>query len=123
VDCGIPGSDPAINDNRPGTGQPANRNGGTFADTTGAPFTFTCNGGCTGDISNVDLVKGKFTDHTDLAGTPTLLTGRGGFGEAGNFSHAGKGVVTLQVGKDGKKDVITSDGNGLGGDDWSTIIT
>ncbi len=119
---GITGSELLFKDSRPSGNDTANRNGGNFANTEGTPFTFTCNGGCQGDVSNIDLGKGKFTDHIDLEGTSNVLFGRDGFGNPGDFSHFGQGVVTLQVGKDGK-DVITSNGDGLDEDDWSTIIT
>jgi serine/threonine protein phosphatase PrpC len=122
VHDGITGSDLMFKDSRPADGTTPNRNGGNFADTEGSPFTFTCNGGCKGEVSNIDLGKGRFTDHIDLEGTSNGLFGRDGFGNAGDFSHFGQGVVTLQVGKDGK-DVITSNGDGRDADDWTTIIT
>src|SRR5690606_24436325 len=115
-------SQPATGRTESKEGKTSNRNAGGFGSTKGAPFTFTCNGGCRGAVSNIDLGKGKFTDRIDLEGTPSLLIGRDGLGNLGNFAHYGKGTITLQ-GRDGKMiDPITSTGvEGLTAEQWADV--
>ncbi|WP_037070427.1 hypothetical protein, partial [Pseudonocardia acaciae] len=123
VHDGATGSNMGFQDSRPTGSKDPNYNSGRLGGNGGSPFSYTCNGGCTGDVGNVDLGKGKFTDHVDLAGSARPMFGRDGYANPGDYSHTGKGVVTLQVGQD-RKDVITSDGNGLTpGDTWTTITT
>ncbi|HVV14375.1 MFS transporter [Amycolatopsis sp.] len=94
------------------------RNDVTFAGPAGTPFKTTCNGGCAGEISNIDIGHGQWTDHIDFAGTPNLLTGRDGFGHAGKFDFTGKGTFTSDEG-----DVITAGGDGLLAGQARTFIT
>ncbi|WP_433275595.1 DUF4781 domain-containing protein [Pseudonocardia xinjiangensis] len=90
-------------------------NEGHFANRDGTPFTTTCRGGCTGEISNG---KGS-TDHIDLAGTPNVLVGRDGAGHAATLDFQGKGKITTAEG-----DVITADGDGLNLDkEWTYATT
>ncbi|MDT7627905.1 MAG: mucin9, partial [Pseudonocardiales bacterium] len=123
VHDGVTGSQLTYPDSRSKDDRNPSHNSGNLGGTGGTPFAFTCTGGCQGDVSNIDLGKGKFTDQVDLAGSSNLMTGRDGQADPGTYSHAGKGVVTLQVGKDGK-DVITSDGNGNDpANNWTIITT
>ncbi len=122
VHDGITGSTMYFENSQPAGSKTNSRNAGSFGNTKGAPFTFTCNGGCQGEVSNIDLGKGKFTDQIDLEGTPNLLIGRDGLGNLGNYAHYGKGTITLQ-GRDGKMmEPITSTAkDGLTPEKWADV--
>ena len=132
VHDGITGSTMHFKDNQPVGGGPANRNEGSFGNTKGKPFTFTCNGGCRGSVSNIDLGKGKFTDQIDLEGTPNLLIGRDGLGNLGDYSHAGAGTITLMKRDGTMMDPIVSgndlypqrqETDGLTPEEWADVVT
>ena len=132
VHDGITGSTMHFEDNQPIGGGPANRNEGSFGNTKGKPFMFTCNGGCQGSVSNIDLGKGKFTDQIDLEGTPNLLIGRDGLGNLGDYSHQGLGTITLMK-RDGTMMEPIVSGNdlypqrqetdGLTPEEWADVVT
>jgi hypothetical protein len=102
---------------RTGSGPALNQ--GAFANPDGSRFTTTCNGGCKGNISNVDTGKGTWTDHIDLAGTPNVLVGRDGVGRAATLDFQGKGKITTAEG-----DVISANGDGLRLEkEWTYVTT
>ncbi|HEX2300323.1 MAG TPA: hypothetical protein VHH34_17720 [Pseudonocardiaceae bacterium] len=132
VHDGITGSTMSYKNNQPIGGGPARRNEGSFGNTKGKPFMFTCNGGCQGSVSNIDLGKGKFTDQIDLEGTPNLLIGRDGLGNLGDYSHEGAGTITLMA-RDGTMMTPIASGNdlypqrqeteGLTPEEWADVVT
>ncbi|WP_037076970.1 hypothetical protein, partial [Pseudonocardia spinosispora] len=124
VTDGITASTLHYQDSKPAGNYPANRNEGSFGNTQGKPFTFTCNGGCQGTVSNYDLGKGKFTDKIDIQDTSNLLVGRDGLGNLGNYSHYGPGTITLE-GRDHKMmEPIKSDTtDGLTPEKWADVTT
>ncbi len=118
---GVSGSTITYHDSRPvptiGSAPSApSANNGRFANLEGSPFTTTCAGGCVGDLKSPDIGAGTWSDHVDLAGSPGVLIGRDGVGNAATLDFTGKGEVTTA-----EKDVIKANGDGI--DANRTFIT